>query len=50
VTFKATINEQSLKIAAAAPEPVNSCGEEFLYWDQGVFRLVISLSRWWRHR
>jgi hypothetical protein len=39
VTFKATINEQSLKIAAAAPEPVNSCGEEFLYGIKGCSAL-----------
>jgi hypothetical protein len=34
VTFKVTSNAQSLKIEAAAPELVSSCGEEFLYWDQ----------------
>jgi hypothetical protein len=37
VTFKPTIDEQSVKIGGR-PDLGNSCGEEFLYWDQAARR------------
>jgi hypothetical protein len=43
VTFKATINEQSVKIGGR-PDLVNSCGEEFLYWDQAADALAYGSS------